>query len=130
MNVHGPMLSDAGHYCQAFIYLSLIECAAMKKMRFEEALGLIDQNQSEIARALGVSRQAVSNWRAGAPIAFEHALKLEKVYGINHIWLLTGSGERTITKDALRCKIDQMLDSMTEDQRVRAARMIALLRQE
>lgn len=51
------------------------------------------RNYSEIARRLGVSPQAISNYKRRGEISPAVILKFAKTFGVSVDWLLTGEGE-------------------------------------
>lgn len=51
------------------------------------------RNYSEIAKRLGVSPQAISNYKRRGEISPGTILKFAKTFGVSVDWLLTGEGE-------------------------------------
>jgi len=57
----------------------------------------INKGDSDIARALNVSRTTPSTWRKRGKLPLEAIIEYAKKQGINIHWLLTGEGEQGIT---------------------------------
>lgn len=81
---------------------SLVKLTNMKTLK-ERILFLIDytkRNQSEIAKAAGVSRAAVSDWVKGNVLTMSSvpAANLEKEYGVSATWLATGAGDKFVRR--------------------------------
>ncbi|MBI5902940.1 MAG: helix-turn-helix domain-containing protein [Deltaproteobacteria bacterium] len=51
------------------------------------------RNYSEIAKGLGISPQAISNYKRRGEISSGIILKFAKTFGVSVDWLLTGEGE-------------------------------------
>jgi len=60
--------------------------------RFNEALS--GRRKSEIARAIGVPPQNLSNWISRNAIPSEHVFAVSKALDINPEWLINGCGEK------------------------------------
>ncbi len=68
------------------------------KSDFSEIMGRMLEigklrNYSEIARRIGVSPQAISNYKRRGEISPAVILKFAKTFGVSVDWLLTGEGE-------------------------------------
>jgi transcriptional regulator with XRE-family HTH domain len=62
--------------------------------RLQEArLKLGFKRVTKFAEKLDVSSSAIQKIENGGKISFETAMNIEKIHGINHLWLLTGEGE-------------------------------------
>ena len=51
------------------------------------------KNDSAVARALGVTPQALSNYKKRGEMPTDLALRFSNIYGLSMDWLLTGEGE-------------------------------------
>lgn len=60
-----------------------------------------DKKPAHLARALGVSRAAVSRWMSGAvaEISSENAFAVGKFFGVNPEWVATGKGKILVKTD-------------------------------
>lgn len=54
--------------------------------------------QDDVARALGLSQQAVSKMETAEGDASKHLLSLARLYGVSADWLETGHGPRTVLR--------------------------------
>jgi len=66
--------------------------------RLEEALGLAKKDRQELANALGISVQALSQVIVGKTKALtaENAARAARELGVDMMWLSTGEGEATV----------------------------------
>lgn len=74
-------------------------------------------NQSEIAKTLGVTAQAVTGWKSRGKIDRDNAVSLAKLRGFNPVWFISGEGPE---------KLDQSLKPTIEDPILLAATMDAV----
>jgi len=59
--------------------------------RLAHAISARDTTQREIAKAAGVTPQAVSKWLAGGDISHPSLLKISRILGVNWVWLRYGN---------------------------------------
>lgn len=79
-----------------------------KKMRKE----ILKKTQVEIAKDLGVTQGAITNWEREENIIPEYILNLlETKYSINKHWMITGEGE-PIKRDELEEMLEGFQDEM------------------
>lgn len=57
-------------------------------------------NQAKIAKAIGVTSGAVTNWKTGGGMDKKYMVLMEKHFGISLNWLLTGRGSMQETQGA------------------------------
>ncbi|MBK6348211.1 MAG: helix-turn-helix domain-containing protein [Bacteroidales bacterium] len=71
--------------------------------RVDQFFRIKDISQQQIAKRLGVSRQAVNNWLSGNnPIPARHLIKmLSDFEKLNPQWLLNGVGEMEGTEQSM-----------------------------
>ncbi len=66
--------------------------------RLRQVRKLRNLRQVEVAEYLSISQNALSDWELGkTPLPKVVALALQAVIGVNHVWLLEGTGEMFIT---------------------------------
>lgn len=87
---------------------------------------LAGANQSEVAKILGVSAQAVTGWKSRGKIDKKYAVSLAKLRGFNPAWLITGDGPEkldqsqkpTIENPVLLASIMDALDAFLAEKKV------------
>lgn len=73
-------------------------------------------SQAELARRIGVSRAAVSEWVRGKSEPSESTLKLiAKEFGVNENWLKTGEGEIWSKDRSLEKEIENLPEEKIEE---------------
>lgn len=78
------------------------------------------KNSSEMAKILGITPQAISNYRKKSELPAGFVFKFAQMYGISVDWLLTGEGEtfRDLKENRGKsrvCKIDMVEPHAKED---------------
>lgn len=65
------------------------------EIRSKKARKLSGLNQSQAAKAIGISREAISQWENGGTKSIKSSLlhNVASVYGVSASWLATGKGE-------------------------------------
>lgn len=71
-----------------------VHTSHVMKERLKEVLEATGLNQSEVSRAMGVSRQAVGKWVREGEITRENAAKLADMTGYSLQWILLGRGPK------------------------------------
>ncbi len=82
--------------------------------RVAEALKTSDIDVAEVARACGISVQAVYKWMSGASktIAGEHLIELSRLTNFEPRWIISGMGEKR--KDPKIAAVAENMTSMPE----------------
>lgn len=99
--------------------------------RIDIALHRVGKSRSDLARALGVSAQAINNLkrRPTGELRLAHAAQAARYLGCDLYWLCTGEGEyRTDTvQSVIAAEVARIVDAMTEPERERALATIYLM---
>lgn len=105
------MLTTVYSNVQPSLYTTLVNVRRMStlKERLTQAMAHANKdNQSKLAREVGVTRAAVSKWMSTATTSLqtEHAFRVAKYLGVNPQWLATGEGSMLDSDDPDRSLID------------------------
>lgn len=105
------MLTTVYTVLQPSLYATPVNVPAMStlKERLTRAMAHAKKdNQSKLAREVGVTRAAVSKWMSTATTSLqtEHAFRVARYLGVNPQWLATGEGTMLETEDPDRALID------------------------
>lgn len=69
------------------------------------------KNNSSVARVLGITPQALSNYKKKDKMPVSIVLKYSKIYGLSLDWLITGKGEIFLAKPVTPVAMADMLES-------------------
>jgi len=93
--------------------------------RMKQAAGL--KNNSGIARAIGVSPQALSNYKKKGEIPSDLVVKFAMTLGLSVNWLITGEGGMTRASKAVD-PAPVVPSAMNPEERLYAGKLIRILR--
>lgn len=68
-------------------------------------------NQAKVAKALGVTSGAVTNWKTGGGMDKKYMVLMERHFGISLNWLLTGRGSMHETQNKVTSSSNSVLQS-------------------
>ena len=77
-------------------------------MNLKERLESLSDNQVEIARVAGVSKQAVSNWIARNSISASAAKKLSRHYKVSLDWIMSDNSDKKERNSTIKIELEQI----------------------